>query len=265
MKFIVAICLVAFGACSTLPPVPVHPNEDIIQQALSHPGSRIIGGNDAEICEYPWQASLMFSNSHVCGAVVVSDKVAITAAHCVSWAPSSYFSIRVGSKARSRGGLVFAVAETVVHEEYNVGAGAFPNDIAILKFNESIIGPGAASVANLPDENSKDFAPHRCTITGWGYSVYGQVLPEVLQKAEMTVMKPKWCTDVFGSYINDGHVCLISDDSASCNGDSGGPLTCGDTLVGVTSFGALGCPAIYPSVYTRITYFRQWIKDNSGV
>ncbi|XP_033748035.1 fibrinolytic enzyme, isozyme C-like [Pecten maximus] len=136
-------------------------------------------------------------------------------------------------------------------------------------FNESITGPGAASVARLPDDDHKDFAPHRCSITGWGYSVYGQVIPDVLQQAEMTVMKEKWCERAFEEFgdgiINDGHVCVISDDSSSCNGDSGGPLTCGDTLVGVTSFGIIGCPAEYPSVYTRITHFRQWIKDNSGV
>ncbi|XP_060065633.1 fibrinolytic enzyme, isozyme C-like [Ylistrum balloti] len=153
------------------------------------------------------------------------------------------------------------------HEYYGEGDGAFPNDIALLKFNESITGPGAASLVKLPDNDSKNkFAPHRCDITGWGYTVYGVVLPEVLQQAKMTVMKEKWCVDVFGEdIIADGHVCILSDDSSSCNGDSGGPLTCGDTLVGITSFGYIGCPPMYPSVYTRVTHYRQWIKDNSGI
>merc|ERR1712002_442554 len=39
----------------------------------------------------------------------------------------------------------------------------------------------------------------------------------------------------------------------------------GYTLAGVTSFGLVTCSTSYPSVYTRISYYRDWITQNSGV
>ncbi|MBN3295442.1 KLKB1 protein, partial [Amia calva] len=53
-------------------------------------------------------------------------------------------------------------------------------------------------------------------------------------------------------------------------GDSGGPLVCRKTgqpwvLAGLTSFGA-GCALKdYPGVFTRVSSYRDWIKEHSGV
>ncbi|XP_069125392.1 chymotrypsin-like serine proteinase [Argopecten irradians] len=221
-----------FSECSVQSAVPAHFNEDRIQQTASYGMGRVIGGEDSEICEYPWQASLMFNGRHICGAVAIGDKVALTAAHCVSWAPASNFSIRVGSTSSLRAGLTFQVAETVV-------------------------------------AMTMDYAHQRCDISGWGYTVYAQVLPEILQSAKMTVMSNDCCAgryDVIGpDVISSGHVCIITKNTGSCNGDSGGPLTCGNTVIGITSFGIRGCLTQYPSVYSRVSYFREWIRENSGV
>ena len=51
-------------------------------------------------------------------------------------------------------------------------------------------------------------------------------------------------------------------------GDSGGPLVADDggwVLVGVASWGVAGCSPAEPSVYSRVSYFRQWIHQVSGV
>ena len=50
-------------------------------------------------------------------------------------------------------------------------------------------------------------------------------------------------------------------------GDSGGPLTTPDfdtglaTLTGITSFGKTGCDTNSASVYTRVSYYLDWIKE----
>lgn len=43
---------------------------------------RIVGGEPTSIEEYPYQASLRYQSSHRCGAVIISEYYALTAAHC---------------------------------------------------------------------------------------------------------------------------------------------------------------------------------------
>lgn len=47
--------------------------------------------------------------------------------------------------------------------------------------------------------------------------------------------------------------------------DSGGPLTCDNMLVGLSSFGVqCGFSFELPGVFADVFYYRQWIEDNSG-
>ena len=57
-------------------------------------------------------------------------------------------------------------------------------------------------------------------------------------------------------------------DADSCAGDSGGPLMIQEDegskmyMAGITSFGKRKCGTGFPGVYTDITYYIDWIKDN---
>ena len=62
-------------------------------------------------------------------------------------------------------------------------------------------------------------------------------------------------------------ILLITDED-SCSGDSGGPLIAQLDensrmyLRGVVSFGTRRCGKGFPGVYTDITYYIDWIKQN---
>lgn len=43
---------------------------------------RIVGGEATEIEHFNYQASLLYSDSHRCGAVIISPSYVLTAAHC---------------------------------------------------------------------------------------------------------------------------------------------------------------------------------------
>lgn len=43
---------------------------------------KIVGGEPTFIEEFPYQASMLYSSSHRCGAVVVNEEYVVTAAHC---------------------------------------------------------------------------------------------------------------------------------------------------------------------------------------
>ena len=55
--------------------------------------------------------------------------------------------------------------------------------------------------------------------------------------------------------------------SDSCGGDSGGPMVLRKPggawyQMGVVSFGSKKCGLGKPAVYTRVTAYLDWIKDN---
>lgn len=45
--------------------------------------TRIVGGEDAELGEYPHQISLRFQGRHTCGGSILHSLYILTAAHCV--------------------------------------------------------------------------------------------------------------------------------------------------------------------------------------
>nr|WP_081107541.1 trypsin-like serine protease [Vibrio alginolyticus] len=52
------------------------------------------------------------------------------------------------------------------------------------------------------------------------------------------------------------------EETGSCHGDSGGPLTVDGKLVGLVSW-AMGCALTdYPTVYTRVPKYLDWIETH---
>lgn len=46
-------------------------------------GNRVVGGTEAQPNSWPWMAALVRGNYYVCGAVLIDEQFALTAAHCV--------------------------------------------------------------------------------------------------------------------------------------------------------------------------------------
>ncbi|XP_060067322.1 transmembrane protease serine 9-like [Ylistrum balloti] len=268
MKYIIAMCLIAFVACDKYPTFG-HRSQHLIKNKMSmakRKSSRIINGEDADISEFPWQASLRIFSHHVCGAAVIATRTAVTAAHCVKGRSRS-FTLKVGStKLSGHKGTVVAVRKIItvsIHPHFK----KFRNDIAILKFDRDIAGPShrLAKTIAIP-KSDDDFAGAKCIITGWGriLDVNGSLIrTNKLQKARTKVLTVSDCKKRAGkSFIKKSHVCVYTGYNGACFGDSGGALSCGKVLVGVTSFGHFGCAVNHPSVYTRISCYRDWIQKH---
>merc|ERR1712121_83842 len=238
----------------------------------------IVGGNDVAVPgTYPWQASLQPQGRyHSCGASLVSERWLVTAAHCVGNA-ASYYKVVLGmhdKDSRQEGSPIkYSVSNIIKHEKYSTsGIFGFPNDIALLQLSTDAdtSSPFISTIAMA--DKDEDFAGNsECYITGWG-RLYGDgPTPNVLQEAHVDVYTNEQCKTVHNEWqIGDYHVCTgKAGTSGSCNGDSGGPLACKVDgqwkLVGATSWGLYGCPTTAPSVYARVSYFRDWITEKTGL
>ena len=56
----------------------------------------------------------------------------------------------------------------------------------------------------------------------------------------------------------------LKDDFCVSQGDSGGPMSIGNTVYGITSWIASGCLSNYPSVYAKVGVFYDWICTETG-
>ncbi|XP_071482913.1 plasma kallikrein-like, partial [Diadema antillarum] len=213
--------------------------------ASSATSSRIIGGSDSTLGDWPWMVSLRdASNNHRCAAVLIDSMTAVTAAHCVDKFETAVLGdLKLSMTSKYH---VEIDVESYSHPDYKPNQ--IFNDIAVihfktaLSFDHDYILP----VCLAAHENSTAYTS--CYITGWGHTSEGGHVSDTLQKATVELFDQSQCESFYSdrvilpSMLCAGHVSGAMD---SCQGDTGGPLVCEDYdgrfhLVGITSFG-YGC------------------------
>lgn len=98
--------------------------------------TRIVGGTDAKVGGAPYQCSMQLRKSHFCGCSIVSDKWAVTAAHCVIGQKPGDLEIVVGTNDLKKGGTRYNVTALYHHSRYNNPS--YANDIALIRINGTI-------------------------------------------------------------------------------------------------------------------------------
>lgn len=231
----------------------------------------IIGGTEAEVGQWKWQGSLEYNRRHNCGCVLISVQWALTAAHCVGGSINSYsstFGVHNRNNWNIGNPTNYGISSIIRHKDY-VSGGVFPNDIAAIKFTSNVqlndyVRPVMMAPRNTLYDNMN------CWISGWGKTQTGGGggLPYELRQAEVSVVDKATCRKYWT--VDDKHVCIGKKGSrGACQGDSGGPLVCYINdhyeFVGITSFVRVGCYTDWPSVYTSVSYHRDWIQEHTGL
>ncbi|OXA61680.1 trypsin-1 [Folsomia candida] len=229
--------------------------------------TRIVGGIETKRNEYPFIVSLFRGqqlNGHFCGGSIIDTYWVVTAAHCVT---RPDFKLTAGEhdlrKFEGTEQTVSAV-KIVQHPEYNKAT--FENDIALVKvfppFNYTEF------IKNFQLPSIHFIAAGNVTTAGWGVLEEGstQVSP-VLRKVTVSVFPNIDCSKTYGKDFHTEKMICAADKNGgkdACQGDSGGALLCddvrfGDTLCGVVSFG-FGCARQeFAGVYTKMSYYVDWI------
>ncbi|KAK9498353.1 hypothetical protein O3M35_003004 [Rhynocoris fuscipes] len=245
---------------------------------------RIVGGSNAKPAEFPWQVSLQrsirSSSFHICGGAVISSYWILTAAHCVTDMPASALSVVAGDYDlyKKEGHEQRVNVVKVITQNYTKAS--FMNDIALLQVNPPLRldGNWIAPIC-LPEAGAK-FSVYLivtgfATVTGWGRLSQIGGLPNILQKLTLPLVDDsvcrRWYTSAGYSKLPAGNCQLCSGlekgGKDSCQGDSGGPLSCKRNdgryyLCGIVSYG-IGCarPKL-PGIYTEVSCYTDWIKNN---
>lgn len=230
---------------------------------------KIINGEDAKEGEIPYQVSLQnkFSSFHFCGGSILNENYVITAAHCVHGKFSEDIKVVAGTINLANPKYENDVNEIIVHEKYNV-SDSWKNDIALLKVKTSFTLSNTISSVPLPSLNDIIKPNDLATVSGWGRLRQGGPTTIYLQRVNILIANQEYCELTYKKInytVYESQICAYypTSEKGSCNGDSGGPLTVNGKLVGLVSW-AMGCALIdYPTVYTRVESYLDWIKENA--
>ncbi|KAM5340303.1 transmembrane protease serine 11C-like [Glossophaga mutica] len=241
-------------------------------RTITPSGYKVAGGMDAKEGEWPWQASLQENNIHRCGATLISNSWLVTAAHCFintndprKWNVS--FGLLLSHPQTKRG-----VRNIIIHEDYHYPA--HDNDIAVVNLSSPVLYTSNIRRACLP-EATYTFPPNSAVVvTGWGSLKPDGSISNILQKGTIKIIDNRTCNKekVYSGVIKPGMLCagFLEGRVDACQGDSGGPLVSADQrgtwfLAGIVSWGAECALPNKPGVYTRVTYYRDWIMSKTGL
>ncbi|XP_012545524.2 proclotting enzyme isoform X1 [Bombyx mori] len=245
-------------------------------------GGRIVGGTEAKPGAWPWMAAIYLHGSKRrefwCGGTLINKKHVLTAAHCTRDSkqrpfPARQFTVRLGdvnlaSDSEPSRPATYRVTAVQAHEQFSrVG---FYNDIAVLVLAENVQKSKYVIPICLPtgDVLRESFEGAVATVVGWGTTRYGGGESSRQLEAKLPVWRNEDCDRAYFQPITDTFLCAgyTRGGVDACQGDSGGPLMLQVkgrwTQIGVVSFGNKCGEPGYPGVYTRVTQYTNWLRQN---
>ncbi|XP_037953289.1 trypsin delta-like [Teleopsis dalmanni] len=226
------------------------------------PDGRIVGGLPADILNYPWQISLQYMESHLCGGSIFNDKIIVTAAHCLENMNPSALQIRAGSSSWNKDGVVVKVAKIKIHENYS--SENYRNDVGVILLISPL--PLGSNIQSIPLTTTEPAGGTSAVVTGWGVMKQGSSsLPEQLQYVKLNIVNRLICKIQYKllNPIEASMICAGANGKDSCQGDSGGPLVVNGTLVGIVSWGQGCAQPFFSGVYANVFKLRMWITENA--
>jgi trypsin len=249
---------VLVAAACLLPAVPAQAQEA---------RSAIVGGTQIPITSAPWQVFVYSASKNSgCGGSLLDARRVLTAAHCVADGtvarPPGDFTVLAGASEFTTwvrtgtppAGAQEATVSGVRKHPYYEPEPYIADDVAVLTLARPLTLSTRVRPIALAGGAPAPGAELRAT--GYGAQQAGQPPNGRLYAGNLSAQSDMACLTTITPNTTAGAMCANGPTGvATCFGDSGGPLTAGNVLVGVTSAtsGANACSGAWPGVYADVT------------
>lgn len=260
-----------------------------IQANASDIRPQIINGDRANVNDYASFASLFlyltpnyYSTQSFCGATIINQRFAMTAAHCVVGNEEVLkYTVVAPQVADERdfpnGNVQFVRIKAFYYPDNFVDRAPFANDIALLEFDQPLNTSDYSYLFNFSINDVYPTSGEYITIghgLTYGTEPSGSTSTTLLE-TKLTFVDKTRCRNNFHPLVTNSQICFDGaldpgDDykHATCSGDSGGPVYLLDggvyRQIGLTSYGPVTCgnkDLDVVSVFTEISEFKNWIQN----
>ncbi|KAK4878211.1 hypothetical protein RN001_010717 [Aquatica leii] len=209
---------------------------------------RIVGGENTDIKNHLYLLSLEDKYGHFCGASLLTNDTALTAAHCTDKRKANELTVRAGANYTNGDyGQLIKVLKIKQHPDFNPKSGNY--DVSILKL-VSAVKDGKKVNLSSADE----IVPIGATaeVVSWIKTFHDNYETYLIQKLQIQQITINKCNTSYDGAITFTMFCFTSHKRDTCEGDMGAPLLYKNKQIGIVS-SRLGCGRPkYPGVYVNV-------------
>ncbi|XP_067634012.1 seminase-like [Eurosta solidaginis] len=224
---------------------------------------RIVNGTPSNITVSPYMVSLRNLGTYFCSGGLVTLKLVITAAHCLTVFRVEHVSVVAGVTSLQETGQRRRVHTLYYSKSFNSTSRTM--DIGAIKVRRAFIaGP---TVTTIPLCRRKLKLGTKVRVSGWGVTYENSTdYVDILRTAVMPIVRRQFCAYHYKTVsiiLSPSMICAGRGGIDACIGDSGAPGVVNGQLCGVVSFGKGCARANFPGVYTNINNakVRRFIRN----